>query len=132
MSAEGVRKLKAAFLNKAREDAAVIKRLVVGAPELTGPIGFHAQQAVEKAVKAVLVARGVRLVRTHNLERLSATCKAAGITVPVIKTDLKALTAYAVEWRYVEADIELPSLDFDTLTEDIETVLAWAEREISK
>lgn len=131
MSAEGVRKLKAAFLSKAREDYAVMTRLVAGAPELAAPIGFHAQQAIEKAVKAVMVARGVRLIRTHNLELLNATCKAAGIIVPDMKTDLKALSAYAVEWRYFETDVELPSLDFGTLTEDIEKVLAWAKREIT-
>ncbi|MQM31684.1 MAG: hypothetical protein CRU78_14645 [Candidatus Accumulibacter phosphatis] len=30
---------------------------------------FHAQQSVEKALKAVLTARGATFPRTHNLER---------------------------------------------------------------
>jgi HEPN domain-containing protein len=33
-------------------------------------IGFHAQQSVEKAVKAVLVLVGARLPRIHDIERL--------------------------------------------------------------
>ena len=35
-------------------------------------VGFHAQQAVEKALKAVLVLEGVSFPRTHDLELLAA------------------------------------------------------------
>ena len=34
-------------------------------------VGFHAQQAIEKALKAVLVREQIRFPRTHDLERLS-------------------------------------------------------------
>ena len=41
-------------------------------------VGFHAQQTVEKAAKAVLVLAGVELPRTHDIERLLTLAEQAG------------------------------------------------------
>jgi HEPN domain-containing protein len=43
---------------------------------------FHAQQAVEKAMKAVLLARKVDFPLTHDLEALMDIGQKAGITIP--------------------------------------------------
>ena len=54
-------------------------------------IGFLAQQACEKYIKAILVMQGVPVERTHDLERLSSIATTAGLTLPVLAADLRQL-----------------------------------------
>jgi HEPN domain-containing protein len=68
---------------------------------------FHAQQATEKALKAVLVLKGMEARRTHDLEELASRLETRGLVLPVTQTELSALTPYAVEFRYEEG---VPSL----------------------
>ena len=60
---------------------------------------FHAQQAAEKFLKAVLQARGIAFPKTHDLPDLAALMGAypghEGAT-----EDLRELTRYAVVYRY--------------------------------
>lgn len=63
-------------------------------------IGFLAQQASEKFIKAILVCNGVAVERTHDLERLSSLADRAGLILPVPSTALRYLNPYAVALRY--------------------------------
>jgi HEPN domain-containing protein len=66
---------------------------------------FHAQQAAEKALKAVLVKFGVPPMRTHNIgELLEEASKVAN--VPADLSEATMLTDYAVSGRYPD-DVEL-------------------------
>lgn len=60
---------------------------------------FHAQQAAEKALKAVLVRHGVRFPRTHSLIALEALLPDSlrAKTAPV---DIASLNVWAVDARY--------------------------------
>jgi HEPN domain-containing protein len=69
---------------------------------------FHAQQCVEKYLKAVLVDQGLTFPRPHDLAALSDLCLQGGITIPVEQDALDRLAAYAVQVRYPGAD---PTLD---------------------
>ncbi|MCX5673025.1 MAG: HEPN domain-containing protein [Planctomycetota bacterium] len=70
------------LLGKARDDQYVLARLVddAGAPPWT--LGFHAQQAVEKAIKAVLSAGHVEYPKTHDIQRLLGLASSAGLPLP--------------------------------------------------
>lgn len=60
---------------------------------------FHAQQAAEKLLKAVLQDRGIEFPRTHDLAdlvSLDAGLPLHGVTI----ADIRALTRYAVIYRY--------------------------------
>ena len=46
-------------------------------------LSFHAQQAAEKALKAVLISRGITFRFVHDLNELVATLEQGGVTVPV-------------------------------------------------
>ena len=46
---------------------------------LASLIAFHAQQAIEKALKAVLVRGGVEFPKTHDLEELLELIEGAGV-----------------------------------------------------
>ena len=50
------------------QDQYVMNRLVEDPSAPDEAIGFHAQQAVEKLIKAVLAHRAIEYRRTHQLE----------------------------------------------------------------
>jgi HEPN domain-containing protein len=52
---------------------------------------FHAQQSVEKALKAVLTARRATFPRTHNLEELGLLVAESGIGLPAPTTEFRRL-----------------------------------------
>ena len=55
-------------VGKATDDAFMMHELMKNARSPSWGIGFHAQQAVEKAIKAVLACRGVVFPFTHDLK----------------------------------------------------------------
>jgi len=88
-------------------------------------VGFHAQQAVEKAAKAVLVLAGVEIPRTHDLERVLTLAEQAGHRLPDPVSEAGWLTPWAVEYRYDEATAPL---DQASAVSTAEAVVGWASR----
>ncbi len=120
------------LLGKARDDAYILTRLAddPGAPEW--PLGFHAQQAVEKALKSVLAAHGVEYPLTHNLAMLAAKLVESGIDRPPDTEGLSRLTPFSVALRY--DDLGEPAevdLDRSSVVTCVERTLAWAEGALS-
>lgn len=76
-------------------------------PEDFPSAAFHAQQAVEKALKEILLAMGAETTRTHDLMTLGKAVARTGLSVPVGESDLLRLTPYAVALRYDEAELPL-------------------------
>jgi hypothetical protein len=66
----------------------------------TWVIGFHAQQAVEKSLKAVLSGAGQVYPRTHNLVMLAQLLDEARIPMPPDAEEFGALTPFGVVLRY--------------------------------
>jgi hypothetical protein len=65
-----------------------------------GVLGFHTQQAVEKAFKAVLAVSGVEFPYSHDLNGLVGLCRKNGIDVPEDLTGVGHLSVFAVRLRY--------------------------------
>jgi HEPN domain-containing protein len=61
---------------------------------------FNAQQAAEKAIKALLLHRGVPFPYIHDLTELLSLLEQRGEALPPRVRDAEALTHYAVETRY--------------------------------
>jgi uncharacterized protein len=91
-------------------------------------VGFHAQQAVEKLIKAVLAARGVVFIKSHALGYLIGVVEENEIEAPQELSEADVLSPWAVEFRY-EGD-EPPALDRPAALTLVEQVRAWAENEI--
>ncbi|HKG40500.1 MAG TPA: HEPN domain-containing protein, partial [Conexibacter sp.] len=87
-------------------------------------VGFHAQQAVEKAIKAVLAAREIEYAKTHALGYLIGLVEANGIDAPAAVLDAGELSPWAVDFRY-ETDDE-PALDRVATLSLIEEIRVWA------
>ena len=88
---------------------------------------FHAQQAAEKALKAVLVAQDTPFPRTHSIGRL-AELLPRGISVPREVEDAASLTDYAVTTRYPGVSEPVDEEEYQGAVRLAEEVLAWAER----
>src|SRR5919109_3562814 len=82
------------WLNHASSDLK-LARLGLHQDILPEQICFHAQQAVEKALKAVLIHAAVDFPFTHDLEELLDTFTEAGIVVPPDFLEVGSLTPYA-------------------------------------
>lgn len=61
---------------------------------------FHAQQAAEKYLKAVLALDGSPIPRTHVLEVIYDLCLTVAPALALNRAELCALTPYAVQLRY--------------------------------
>lgn len=70
------------LLRKAQEDADAVNKLVPDTDIADSVVGFHAQQAAEKALKAVLAASGDDFPWTHDLRHLMDRLQAAGTSLP--------------------------------------------------
>jgi HEPN domain-containing protein len=57
------------WLNAAGDDLITIENLRDN-PILTNVIAFHAQQAIEKSLKAIIEENGILFLKTHNLQSL--------------------------------------------------------------
>jgi HEPN domain-containing protein len=105
------------LLLKAAEDERALQ-----APENSDAIvGFHAQQAVEKLMKALLSALNLPFELTHNLERLHVALQAAGESLPQTTVQLDQLTDYAVVYRYDLVYLMAPP-DRAELAETVRTI----------
>ncbi|MBK1706148.1 HEPN domain-containing protein [Halochromatium glycolicum] len=92
-------------------------------------MGFHAQQACEKLIKAVLVMHGVVFERTHDLAALAALCDAHGVPAPADRNALRILNNFAVRFRYDTCPAAL--IDMVATSSLVETLTEWATREIA-
>lgn len=113
------------LLAKARGDEAALER-IAGAPDVPDEvIGFHAQQAVEKLLKAVLAHHGIDYPRTHDIAFLLRLTRENRIPEPPDERALRALTPWAAEFRYEDAFGH--ALDRSAALSLVRRVARWAE-----
>jgi HEPN domain-containing protein len=124
------RKMFAVMLDSAQQDLAVCRLLVGNGDISDAMVGFHAQQCVEKAIKAVLSAHGVEFRRTHDLINLLDLLDDNRVAAPPQSDWLDELNPYAVEARY--GTIEPGDLDRLQALAAAEQVFEWATRETAK
>ena len=61
---------------------------------------FHAQQCIEKYMKALLIANKMPYHRIHDLEVLLDSCLRVDPILDTIRSETQLLTQYAVNFRY--------------------------------
>jgi HEPN domain-containing protein len=88
------------WIRKADEDLQAASYLLkLGKICPTATIGFHAQQCVEKLIKALLVVRGIDFPKTHDIEKLVSLMPLdAIISLPV--SEQRTLSIYGTVTRY--------------------------------
>jgi len=91
---------------------------------------FDAQQAVEKALKALLVSRGVPFRFVHDIGELLEGVAAGGIRIPEGLRDASELTEYAVEARYPGLYEPVSEEEWRRAVTSAEAVVTWVESQI--
>jgi HEPN domain-containing protein len=93
---------------------------------------FDAQQAAEKAIKAVLIARGVDFPLIHDLSRLLTLLEQSGETIPQDIADATDLTKFAVAMRYPSVAETVTTEEHRRAVVIAEAVVEWAERRVGE
>ena len=116
------------LLRKAKADEFAIEKLAPDPGCADEIIGFHAQQAVEKLIKAVLAHREVAYPRIHDLTELVDLLRDKKIPFPEQLEEIDRLTPFAIVFRYAEL-LTQPLHDFDRswALDCVRQVRAWAE-----
>jgi HEPN domain-containing protein len=122
--------LAARLARKAQEDEIAVSEFAANSRIGDGVIGFHAQQAIEKWLKAVIASRGGKYDRTHDLDRLIETLTASGVQMPLDTDRLIAFTEYAVPLRYEDL-LDAEPLDRDAAVTLVAEVGRWAGKAIA-
>ncbi len=94
------RTLAETLLLAAKRDEQAFRKLAEDPTLHDSLAGFHAQQAIEKALKAVLAQAGIAFRRTHDIAELLDRLEDSGLPAPPYADRLDELNPYAVEVRY--------------------------------
>ncbi len=89
---------------------------------------YHLQQAVEKAIKGVIVFIGKRKnLRTHDISILVKMLLEEGVDVPVEVLDAQDLTEYASTTRYPDDYVPVSPEEYEEAYEVAVRVYEWAK-----
>jgi HEPN domain-containing protein len=105
---KGPRDHAQALLNKAANDL-VAARATLSTGQALDTVCFHAQQAVEKSLKAILALHEIEYPWWHDLGELFELVRPLASELIPFENQMFRMTPYAVEARYDE-EFE-PSLD---------------------
>jgi len=113
------------WLNRARSSLALARSRP---PDVVAEdLCFAAQQAAEKAIKAVFVARGQRFPFTHDLVRLLALLEADGEPIPAPVREAALLNRFAVVTRYPGFAEDVTWQEYRQAVAVAQEVVRWAE-----
>ena len=116
------------FLALADRDLRAFEKLVADREIADEVIGFHAQQAIEKCLKAVLVSNGVEFWRVHDLELLLELLDDHRIAPPPDTAAIQELNPFAVVLRYDFLGEQ--TLDRARTPGVLRAVRSWAEEQL--
>jgi len=123
--------LAQALLNKADQDKTVFDKLRPDPEVAVDILGFHAQQAAEKMLKALLASKETGFPFSHRLADLFDLVREKGVSVPEDLEELRFLTPFAVAFRYelYEEEEEEP-FDSERISALLNKLREWTTGEI--
>jgi HEPN domain-containing protein len=111
----------AAWLARARQDLRAVRVDLDADPPLLADAAFHCQQAVEKALKALLTRHDHPFRRTHDIGELALACLEHEPSLEPLLRESAPLTEYAWRFRY-------PGEPFEPERQEVEDALELAAR----
>jgi len=112
------------WLNRARSNLARAKAQIHDV--YLEDLCFDAQQAAEKALKALLIQREVVFPYVHDLARLVTLLEAAGQEIPAVVRRAENLTRYAGVTRYPGLAEPVTEEQYQEAVTIAEAVVQWA------
>ncbi len=116
------------WLNRAGSDLVIARSRLEGA--YLEDLCYHAQQAAEKAMKAVLLHRRGTFPYIHDLAELVNQLRQSGLEVPAAVIEAVTLTEFAVAGRYPGFDEPLSIDQWQHAVTKAEKTLEWARKSI--
>ncbi|MBC8333122.1 MAG: HEPN domain-containing protein [Anaerolineae bacterium] len=116
-----------AWLRRARSDLQLGRVGLRAKGVLPEDACFHAQQCAEKALKALLLQRGIDFPRTHVIEVLLDLLKVNGVDIPTGVDEAFQLSEYAVQTRYPGEWEPVTKAEARRAIEQAALALAWVE-----
>ncbi|MCK9631775.1 MAG: HEPN domain-containing protein [Methanoregula sp.] len=92
---------------------------------------YQAQQAAEKAIKAVFIARALPFPYIHDLSDLFLRLEKSGLAIPDAIKTASRLTPFAVHTRYPGFEFPVSEEEYTEALVLAESVVYWAENIIS-
>lgn len=115
----------AAWLARARQDLRAAEVDLQVEPPVLGDAAFHCQQAVEKALKALLALHGHPFRKTHDIGELAVTCLEHEPSLEPLLRRSAPLTEYAWRFRY-------PGEIFEPERAEVDEALVLASRVVDE
>ena len=116
------------WLNRARSNLALAKNRV---PDVyLEDLCFEAQQAAEKAVKAVMLSRNINFPYVHDLALLLSILEEGGVTIPNKVRRAARLTPHAVDSCYPGVERPTSEEEYRDAVAIAEAVIRWAEEQL--
>jgi HEPN domain-containing protein len=113
----------------AKGDLTVAEKIAPDPEVEDSPVGFHAQQAVEKALKVALTLKGVDFPKTHDLDYLTTLADQNSAAMIPEVASAGWLTPWAAEFRYDDAPLD--ALDRNRAIAVAEAAIAWCHNLIA-
>ena len=116
------------WMNRARSNLARLKSRVPGV--YLEDLCFDAQQAAEKAIKAVMIARNIEFPYVHDLDHLLSLLEEGGEAIPEAIRQADELTKYATIMRYPGGLRPVSESEYQEAITIAEAVVQWAEESL--
>ncbi len=92
---------------------------------------FDCEQAAEKALKGLLILKGIIPPQTHSLSILVETLEKQDCSVPDDVKTAVSLTHYAVSTRYPGSYEPVKEREYQKALKGAETVFSWVEQQFN-
>ncbi|MEK7766404.1 MAG: HEPN domain-containing protein, partial [bacterium] len=92
---------------------------------------YDAEQAAEKAIKALLLHKGIEFPKTHSIGELLALLGRGGVSIPENIKKADDLTDYATAARYPGFPRGISETDFKDALELAEVVVTWVGHQVT-
>ena len=117
------------WLNRSRSNLTMAKSKVEGV--YLEDLCFNAQQAVEKAIKALLIKYDIEFPYKHNIAELLTLLEETGQPIPDFVRKSAGLTRFAVTTRYPRMSPPIKQEEYKQALTIAEQVVLWAEELVS-
>ena len=118
------------WLTRAKSNLARVRAGKVLSEILYEDLCFDAQQAAEKALKALCILNGIRFSKVHDIAYLMELLEKENIKVPKKLQKAKILTDYAVETRYPGDYAPVDQEMYEEALRLAEKVVLWIEKKL--
>lgn len=89
---------------KAEKDYLVVKNEINSDKPVYDAICFHAQQCIEKYLKALINEYGLVIPKIHDLDTLLNICKPVALELEIYKKEINDLSTFSIAFRYPGED----------------------------